>query len=494
MVTWGVLYQPNQKGKKGKKGKKMKQMDFADYIKNAGLEAKPHQKEGVAWILDREKTPWENIRGGIIADEMGLGKTIMMIGAMLANFKERTLIVLPLALLEQWSKEIERTTGYKPLVYHGAVKNITPLDVLKSATVVLTTYGETRVSRDEFNLKPTSFIHSVEWGRVVFDEAHHLRNMKTSTFKGGAMLKSPIKWMITGTPIQNRTTDFYALCHVLGFEDKFYANHTKEIMTHSMMRRTKESVGIHISQVVSKMIEVPWVGRCERRLAEDIHASIMEGELCEDVGFGEGIRQHHGQGAMLTTMLRARQMCIFPKMLMKKYNEYCDEGFISEDDEDGRAGLDQSSKIDVVVKTLMERKNNGNKKIVFCHYHQEMDELSERFLRRGLSVKIIDGRMKTKEKKNAMQAPWPDVMILQINTCCEGLNLQEFNEVYFVSPHWNPAVEDQAIARCHRIGQKKDVHVFSFKMEGVDEERLTMTLDKYCSKIQHSKRDLYVYH
>jgi SNF2 family DNA or RNA helicase len=472
----------------------MNQTRFEDYLENAGLEAKHYQKEGVSWILERENEVWHGVRGGIIADEMGLGKTIMMIGTMLANFKERTLVVLPRALLEQWANEIERTTGYKPMVYHGAMKKVTPMDVLKSASVVLTTYGEIQVSCDEFSVKPPSFIQCIEWNRIVFDEAHHLRNMRTNKFKGGHMLKSSIRWMITGTPIQNRTTDFFALCHVLGFEDTFYANHTKDIMKHSMMRRTKESVGIHISHLVSKTIEVPWNSDTERRLAEDIHASIVEGGLCEDVGFGRGIQQHHGQGAMLMAMLRARQMCILPKMLTKKYNEYCDEGFISEDDEDGRAGLEESSKMDKVVATLLERKNNGNKKIVFCHYHQEMDELSHRLLRQDLTVRIIDGRLKNKERHVAMLKPFPDVMVLQINTCCEGLNLQDFNEIYFVSPHWNPAVEDQAVARCHRIGQKKDVFVFSFKMQGVDEEDITLTQDKYCSNVQENKRNLYVYH
>ena len=90
-------------------------------------------------------------------------------------------------------------------------------------------------------------------------------------------------------------------------------------------------------------------------------------------------------------------------------------------------------------------------------------------------------------------------MILQIQTGCEGLNLQQYSEVYFVSPHWNPAIEDQAVARCHRIGQNNQIHVFRFEMESFQEkgadfdENVAQTLDFYCSKIQLKKREYYDY-
>jgi SNF2 family DNA or RNA helicase len=140
---------------------------------------------------------------------------------------------------------------------------------------------------------------------------------------------------------------------------------------------------------------------------------------------------------------------------------------------------------------LIERKNNDNRKIVFCHFHKEIDEIEKRCLGAGMTVKKIDGRLASREKSQAMIAPWPEVMILQINTCCEGLNLQDFNEIYFASPHWNPAVEDQAIARCHRIGQKKDVYVFRFNMISLNDS--CNSQDNYCVEVQERKRKLYVY-
>jgi hypothetical protein len=107
-------------------------------------------------------------------------------------------------------------------------------------------------------------------------------------------------------------------------------------------------------------------------------------------------------------------------------------------------------------------------------------------------VVTYDGRNSGTSSKLAESA---DAIVLQIQTGCEGLNLQKFfSEIYFVSPHWNPAVEDQAIARCHRIGQVSEVNVFRFEMDGfdrgADQDFIPITLDKYVSKVQGGKRDI----
>jgi SNF2 family DNA or RNA helicase len=470
----------------------LEETTFQDFLTFAGLDPKPHQEQAVKWMLEREKNSWMNVHGGIIADEMGLGKTIMMIGTILANVTSRTLIVLPLALLEQWRREIERTTGIRALVYHGAMKKQTPFEILSSSPVVLVTYGEVQISTDEFSMKPLSPIHKIQWGRVVFDEAHHMRNMQTNKFKGCLSLKAHIRWMLTGTPIQNYKTDLFALCHVLGFDDSFYATQADIIVEKCMLRRTKESVGIKISKLHQKSINVSWNSQFEENLANDIHngiSGIDKGTL----GFVDGLcaENSNSKGWKLLLMLRAKQMCIYPKMLQHKFNQYRNAGFIAPRDEKEKDEVWGSSKLDAVSSLLIERKNNDNRKIVFCHFHKEIDEIEKRCLGAGMTVKKIDGRLASREKSQAMIAPWPEVMILQINTCCEGLNLQDFNEIYFASPHWNPAVEDQAIARCHRIGQKKDVYVFRFNMISLNDS--CNSQDNYCVEVQERKRKLYVY-
>ena len=116
---------------------------FDDWIKNTPcLDAKPHQREGVEWCLRKELSPnpVQNVRGGLIADEMGLGKTNMMIGVTISNTLTRTIVVLPLALLGQWDRNIRKMTTINPVIYHGPDRYLLSMDELKSAKIVLTTY------------------------------------------------------------------------------------------------------------------------------------------------------------------------------------------------------------------------------------------------------------------------------------------------------------------------------------------------------------------
>jgi SNF2 family DNA or RNA helicase len=192
---------------------------------------------------------------------------------------------------------------------------------------------------------------------------------------------------------------------------------------------------------------------------------------------------------MLIAMLRARQSCVLPA-LMKAPIKRC-----VIEDESGKYldALEYSSKLDAVVKLIIERKDNEKGKIVFCHYIDEIDMIAKRLLEGGLKkVVTYDGRNSGSTAKLCQAA---DAIILQIQTGCEGLNLQKyFSEIYFVSPHWNPAIEDQAIARCHRIGQEKEVNVFRFEMDGFDkmpeQDLKPINLEKYVTKVQGAKRDI----
>jgi len=137
--------------------------------------------------------------------------------------------------------------------------------------------------------------------------------------------------------------------------------------------------------------------------------------------------------------------------------------------------------------------------LVFCHFRGEIDTLSSRLREGGIqNICTFDGRVTQAARFRRLKEDY-EVIILQIQTGCEGLNLQKnFSEIYFVSPHWNPAIEDQAVARCHRIGQTKPVSVFRFHMESTFEKGLNevrakndfLTLDQYITTVQDGKREI----
>ena len=124
---------------------------------------------------------------------------------------------------------------------------------------------------------------------------------------------------------------------------------------------------------------------------------------------------------------------------------------------------------------------------MFCHFRREIDWICEEVAKMGLKVAFIDGRIGQKERAEIMSSDEYDVVVLQIRTACEGLNLQQFKEVYFTSPHWNPFVEDQAVARSHRFGQTEEVDVFRFEMACFEDG---YSLDHYCRLVQEKKREL----
>jgi len=465
--------------------------NFHDYLGNAGLDTKQHQVEGVKWCLSNELHGCQigdgvvDVRGGLIADEMGLGKTMQIIGVMLCNFKKRTLIVLPRALLEQWDNVLRTTAGHRALVYHGAGKNDISLSVLRSAPVVITTYGMIAARKTGLSL-----LHKVKWNRVVFDEAHHIRNSNTNAHKGALKLRATIRWLITGTPIQNTKKDFYSLCAAMGIPNGFYLDpsNLQTIVHNFILKRTKEGVGLALPPLRIETTNVKWSDDVERRFAADVHSLLSFSGIDVQSGSNAGVLGGVCGEFPLVALLRARQMCVYPPLLQGKIKGLVDLGAF----EDAPSLYDvsrSSSKVDSVVGKVLERRDNGRSKLVFCHYRGEIDAIKMRLVSFGLHVETFDGRTMTGDR-NRIITERCDVLILQIQTGCEGLNLQHFCEVYFVSPHWNPAVEDQAVARCHRIGQEQPVHVFRFEMGGFDEDDETNTIDAYARNVQDSKRSL----
>ena len=566
---------------------------FDEYIQKSGLEPKSYQREGVEFCLRREEPGAAAVRGGIIADEMGLGKTIVMMGLILANLAafRRTLIVVPVALIAQWVAQIKKTiidTGVKTdlvvAVYHGVTGKrrvvlsgggVDPVwchrppkrggggGSARAIDIIITTYGCVAMEEPASSSKkplnvvvvkaapkvpkvPTLSLLTFHADRVIFDEAHHLRNKTSRIFKGAMRVVSavaagavrPSVWIVTGTPIQNKISDLKSLCYVLGFGvgDLISEEKRRAIRDEYVLRRTKVSVGMvaageaevaegveggeaveeaeadvtcapRLQSLKHYKSQVPWSSENELDLSREIHQKA---------------RNTTDRAERLKLYTRMRQMCVWPALLSTKTQtkvktqtkakaqEVMDD---AEDThglsmEEYHVAVSKQSKLDRVVATMMAEAaaGSGRKSIVFCHYRREMTQLRDMLLRGGGGVgcgsdddiAIIDGTVGQRERARIFAAA-PTVLILQIRTCSEGLNLQAYSDVYFVSPHWNPCVEDQAIARCYRMGQTSQVRVFRFYMTDfvgefdavvAGESESISTLDHKCEEIQERKRVL----
>jgi len=227
---------------------------------------------------------------------------------------------------------------------------------------------------------------------------------------------------------------------------------------------------------------IRWNNEAEKKFAQAVHNSS---EYCS-------------KGDKLKMMMFSRQTCILPGILKNRVNGLIFDGLLSPE----FFAMDvtsNSSKMDSVIGQIIERKENGCGKIVFCHFREEIDWVVQRLKLGGVqNIVVFDARTSLKKRMKTLKNEPIDVLVVQIQTGSEGLNLQsKFSEIYFVSPHWNPAVEQQAIARCHRIGQEKTVHVFKYEMDSFelevemgDEPRTMKTLDQYIHNMHNGKREI----
>lgn len=469
---------------------------FKNWLSISGLDEKEHQLEGIQWVLEREMSPSHGFPGGFLCDEMGLGKTILMLGTIVCNLKKRTLIVMPTSLLAQWEDAIQKFlgNGITPLVYHSEIARDVSVEQIKKYPIVITTYGMIAKRKDSVY---RSKLWELEWDRIIYDEAHHLRNRGTRLFEGALILKekSSINWMVTGTPINNDRRDFYNLCVVQGMSKSFNmsAKEITDTVRDCVMKRTKEQVGIDMPDLNEHIIEVAFETKKEEHFAKNIH-NLMSFSKVTDENVDQIISE---MGAKMQyrfpIMMLMRQCCVYPKLAVryfrKRFRKECKRLKVKENFNDiGH------SKISAVTNKIVENRNNGKKKLVFCLFIKEMELLKKILHKQGISAETVSGSTPKRLRQERLRAPengedGPEVLIVQIQTACEGLNLQHINEVYFTTPHWNPAVEDQAIARAHRIGQENSVDVFRF-VSIFEKEDDGITLDQYCFEVQNKKREI----
>ncbi len=444
------------------------------------VQAQPEQQQ--VQQAQPEQQPQQTKQGGILALEMGLGKTIIMLGLVKCNVKAHTLIVLPLSLLDQWEKSIIKFCVCQPLIYHGSrAKSLKlSLEQIKTYPIVLTTYGQVSLpSLKQANKgRQRSRLHEITWSRLICDEAHHVSHKKTNEFKGVQALKAELCWLVTGTPLQNNEKELYNLYSIFGLTNSSVYYDAGENYTNTFKQmifyKTKTGAGLALPPLHEHAINVEWSNPAEQEFAAHIHSLLT---FChvpkKPLALQVEAETDNLSALRMKYMSRAQQVCVYPPMLERAISQF--ENMLSSlqgTDSSEYGEIDQGilplsqSKIDAVLETLLERKGNGCGKIVFCHYYAEIDILKQRLYQADptLQVSKFDGRVPNSKRAELLQKP-VDILLAQIKMCREGLNLQDnYSEVYFPTPHFNPATEQQAIARCWRMGQLKPVNVFRYSL------------------------------
>lgn len=421
-------------------------------------ELRPYQRRGVDWLCFLRDAEL----GAVLADDMGLGKTLQCLCAL----RGRALVVTPRSVIDNWASEIRRfRPGLRTSLYHGAERALDPC-----ADVVLTTYATLRL--DE------GVLGAVAWDVVVLDEAQAIKNPDSQTARAAYALRATWRLALSGTPVENRLDELWSLFHftnpgLLGgrrdFEDRYArpitdgdagaAARLRERIKPFVLRRLKREVAPELPPRTEVVIRCALDTR-ERAVYDAVRAAV-QGDVAEALGAGKATL------AVLEALLRLRQAA-------------CHAGLVPGQVADG------SSKVTALGEALESAVADGHRALVFSQWTALLDRVEPELRRRAIAFTRLDGTTRDRAQVVAafQDASGPPVMLVSLKAGGTGLNLTAADHVFLLDPWWNPAVEDQAADRAHRIGQTRPVTVYRLVARDTVEERILA--------LQEQKRSLAV--
>lgn len=418
-------------------------------LKNAGYSLYPHQVKGIEFMKNIEQT---HKRGGILADEVGLGKTIQTIGLLLER-PGHTLIAGPLCVVPQWDEKLRSILPedrFTVVVHHGKTRITNVVDFLNAQTQM----GKTGIVVTSLGLMTRmGAIHIATWERLVIDEAHYARNPKTRLFQKCKNLQATTKWMLSATPVQNKTEDLMSLlriaCKLKGRTRKL--EKIKKLRDTFLLRRTKEEIKQTLPPLTIE-------NKLCRFLSEDEEQFYSLVEQSTTEAFNQAMKRGNKDRmiVILELLLRLRQCTLHPQMVIDGYKK---KGIFNQELPDWDTKTTKVYHLEKIIKKeLIE--SPDQRTIIFCQFHKEIDLVQEMLTDNGFTSEVYSGKTDQETRKDILCGLLrPQFLIIQIRAGGAGLNLQAYNRVFITSPDWNPCNEFQAIGRAHRNGQTKPVKV-----------------------------------
>ena len=445
--------------------------------RNLKATLRPYQREGFSWLVFLHNTK----TGGILADDMGLGKTLQTISLLLwAKAKEKKglhLVVAPTSVVPNWAREIDKfAPSLRTVVWHGADR-FEQKSEIEEADVLITSYALLR--RDE------EFLSTLDIEYAILDEAQHIKNPLSATARAAKRLQSKRRLALTGTPIENRLSEFWSIFDfvspgMLGglksFEeqyarpiergDKETAQKLGATVRPFVKRRTKGEVEKDLPAKIEQEIIVPLAeeqNKLYRQILKQIRDSVMS--EVEQKGISKS------QIQILAALTRLRQVACDPRLINLP----------------GEWNHEESGKLNALREIVAEAAAGGHRVLIFSQFVEMLKLMKDALDQDGIVYEYLDGSTKDRQERvdHFNQDASVSAFLISLKAGGTGLNLTGADTVIHFDPWWNPAVEDQATDRAHRIGQTKVVTVYKLIARSTVEEKILQLSEKKRALIEN---------
>ena len=446
-----------------------------DPPKNLEHILRPYQVAGYHWLNYLSEVGW----GGILADDMGLGKTVQALSFLQFQKDQqgrlRALVVCPTTLMFNWENEIRKfTPALNYCIHHGGDRS-RDAKSFEDKDVIITTYGTLR--------SDIRMMVEVPFDYVILDESQAIKNPQSKVTKAASLLQAKNRLCMSGTPLQNNTFDIYAQMNFLNpgmlgsveffrnefatpidkFGEQEQKEHLKKLLYPFILRRTKEQVARDLPEKTETILFCEMED--EQRKIYDAYRNDYRNKILGVIS-EQGIDK--SQLTILQGLMKLRQICDSPA-IMNETEKY----------------PNVSIKLDELAREITE--NIGHHKaLVFSQFLGMLALIREKLSELGVPYEYFDGSTSATDREKAIQSFQKDdnvrVFLISLKAGGVGLNLTAADYVYIVDPWWNPAVEQQAIDRTHRIGQTKNI--FAYRMICKD------TIEDKILQLQEKKRSL----